>query len=227
MESGSGDAIVGESRRELLGGDDMIDNARQPSWRLNLEEFRLPERESDNRHSTFNIRRLIRNKSMCVPTLLCVCAECLFILWIFIIHSQILEFLWRILGELCQKLANKSYEWCINKHSFSSRHAADTNMLKNRNNSGSKSPFFGFFFPVLSPLNFFNGDLNMSFCYAFLFCFSIFQCDSDDDSVIFDSDDNFEMLVIFCFRSPTAATKNWQSKLSIFTIVWKTAATSK
>ncbi|XP_047951943.1 metal tolerance protein 10-like [Salvia hispanica] len=61
MESGSGAAVVGESRRELLGAD-MIDGVRQPSWRLNLDEFRLPERESDNRRSTFNIPRLLRNK---------------------------------------------------------------------------------------------------------------------------------------------------------------------
>ena len=63
MESGSGAAVVGESRRELLGAD-MIDGVRQPSWRLNLDEFRLPERESDNRRSTFNIPRLLRNKSV-------------------------------------------------------------------------------------------------------------------------------------------------------------------
>ncbi|XP_047938843.1 metal tolerance protein 10-like [Salvia hispanica] len=57
MESASGAAVVNESRRELLSADTI-----QPSWRLNLDAFRLPERESDNRHSTFNIRRLFRNK---------------------------------------------------------------------------------------------------------------------------------------------------------------------
>ncbi|KAL1559909.1 Metal tolerance protein 10 [Salvia divinorum] len=57
MESASGAAVVNESRRELL-----IADTTQPSWRLNLDAFRLPERESDNRHSAFNIRRLFRNK---------------------------------------------------------------------------------------------------------------------------------------------------------------------
>ncbi|KAH6768722.1 Cation efflux family protein [Perilla frutescens var. frutescens] len=60
MDSATG-AVVGESRRELLGSA-RIDDVRQPSWRLNLDEFRLPERDSDHRHPTFNIRRLIRNK---------------------------------------------------------------------------------------------------------------------------------------------------------------------
>lgn len=75
MESGSG-GVVGESSRELLGSA-MIDGARQPSWRLNLDEFRLPERESDHRHQTFNIRRLIRHKSMCVvpPHLFALCVR--------------------------------------------------------------------------------------------------------------------------------------------------------
>lgn len=62
MESSKG-GVVGESRRELLGSDTIAD-ARQPSWRLNLDEFRLPERESDHGNPTFNIRRLIRHKSM-------------------------------------------------------------------------------------------------------------------------------------------------------------------
>lgn len=56
-----GGGVVGESRRELLASA-TIDDVRQPSWRLNLDEFRLPERGSDHRHQTFNIRRLIRSK---------------------------------------------------------------------------------------------------------------------------------------------------------------------
>lgn len=75
MESGEG-GVVGESRRELLGSDTIAD-ARQPSWRLNLDEFRLPERESDHRHPTFNIRRLIRHKSMYLLCYMCLRAECL------------------------------------------------------------------------------------------------------------------------------------------------------
>ncbi|KAI3456660.1 hypothetical protein Pfo_013323 [Paulownia fortunei] len=59
MESGSG-GVMGESRRELLGAAEI--NDEQSSWRLNINEFRLPERGSDHRHQSFSIRRLLRNK---------------------------------------------------------------------------------------------------------------------------------------------------------------------
>ncbi|KAL7130576.1 hypothetical protein ABFS83_13G143200 [Erythranthe nasuta] len=61
MESGGGGGggdAVGESRRELLSAAE-IEN---PTWRLNINEFRLPERDSDHRNQSFSIRRLLRNK---------------------------------------------------------------------------------------------------------------------------------------------------------------------
>ncbi|KAK6149552.1 hypothetical protein DH2020_017077 [Rehmannia glutinosa] len=59
MESGSS-GFVGESRRELLSAAEI--DGEQSSWRLNINEFRLPERVSDHRHQTFSIRRLLRSK---------------------------------------------------------------------------------------------------------------------------------------------------------------------
>ncbi|KAL0363059.1 UNVERIFIED_CONTAM: Metal tolerance protein 9 [Sesamum calycinum] len=59
MESSSG-CGVGESRRELLGAEEI--EGGQSSWRLNINEFRLPERGSDHRHQTFSLERLLRNK---------------------------------------------------------------------------------------------------------------------------------------------------------------------
>ncbi|KAK4398760.1 Metal tolerance protein 9 [Sesamum angolense] len=59
MESSSG-CVVGESRRELLGAEEI--EGGQSSWRLNINEFRLPERGSDHRHQTFSLERLLRNK---------------------------------------------------------------------------------------------------------------------------------------------------------------------
>lgn len=56
-----GGGVVGESRRELLAAASNGD-VRQASWRINLDEFQLPDRASENRHSTFNIRRLIPTK---------------------------------------------------------------------------------------------------------------------------------------------------------------------
>ncbi|KAL3820895.1 hypothetical protein ACJIZ3_006800 [Penstemon smallii] len=62
MESagGVGGGAGGETRRELLGADE-IDGERS-SWRLNINEFRLPERGSDHRNQSFSFRRLLRNK---------------------------------------------------------------------------------------------------------------------------------------------------------------------
>ncbi|KAL3643123.1 Metal tolerance protein 9 [Castilleja foliolosa] len=57
MESGGG----GESQRELLGGGEVEIEDKRSSWRLNIDEFRLPERSPDHRQS-FSIRRLLRNK---------------------------------------------------------------------------------------------------------------------------------------------------------------------
>lgn len=62
MASGDGGGVVlGESRRELLGAAE-IGSERTSSWRLNIDEFKLPERGSDHRHQSFSIRRYLRNK---------------------------------------------------------------------------------------------------------------------------------------------------------------------
>ncbi|XP_073039301.1 metal tolerance protein 9-like [Primulina eburnea] len=50
--------VIGESRRELLGADEVV--GEPSSWRLNINEFRLPDRGTDQRHS-FSLPRLIRN----------------------------------------------------------------------------------------------------------------------------------------------------------------------
>ncbi|KAL2475878.1 Metal tolerance protein 10 [Abeliophyllum distichum] len=47
-----------ESFRELLGAAE--EDCGESSWRLNINEFRLPERDSDNHHK-FSFRRLIRS----------------------------------------------------------------------------------------------------------------------------------------------------------------------
>lgn len=73
MESG-GEAVVGESRRELLSEAEIA--GEPPSWRLNINEFRLPERGSDQRNQSFSIHRLLR-KSMCVLfARVCACMVC-------------------------------------------------------------------------------------------------------------------------------------------------------
>ncbi|XP_051125484.1 metal tolerance protein 10-like [Andrographis paniculata] len=59
MEGGGG--VIGESRRDLLGETAEISTG-DSSWRLNINEFQLPERGSDHRHQAFNLRRLLRNK---------------------------------------------------------------------------------------------------------------------------------------------------------------------
>ncbi|XP_051128647.1 metal tolerance protein 9-like isoform X3 [Andrographis paniculata] len=62
MESGGGGVGGGESRRELLGDAAEIDGERR-SWRLNINEFRIPEKGSDNRpHQPSYLQRLLRNK---------------------------------------------------------------------------------------------------------------------------------------------------------------------
>ncbi|PIN07350.1 hypothetical protein CDL12_20088 [Handroanthus impetiginosus] len=61
MESSSA-GVVGESRRELLGGAEIHGDGEPSSWRLNINEFRLPDRGADHRHQSFNPRRLLRNK---------------------------------------------------------------------------------------------------------------------------------------------------------------------
>ncbi|KAL8461849.1 hypothetical protein ACS0TY_033078 [Phlomoides rotata] len=62
MENGSGGGVIGESSRELLSAAAPIDE-RCSSWRLNINEFRLPEeRGSDHRHQSFSIPRILRNK---------------------------------------------------------------------------------------------------------------------------------------------------------------------
>lgn len=53
--------VIGESRRELLGADEVV--VEPSSWRLNINEFRLPDRGTDQRHS-FSLPRLVRNISM-------------------------------------------------------------------------------------------------------------------------------------------------------------------
>ncbi|KAL3851009.1 hypothetical protein ACJIZ3_012891 [Penstemon smallii] len=50
----------GEIRTELLDAAEI--DVDQSSWRLNINEFRLPERGSDQRHQNFSLRRLLRNK---------------------------------------------------------------------------------------------------------------------------------------------------------------------
>lgn len=58
-----GGAGVSESFRELLGvADTEAEGIGESSWRLNINEFRLPERNSDNRHK-FSFGRLLRSPS--------------------------------------------------------------------------------------------------------------------------------------------------------------------
>ncbi|KAG8382746.1 hypothetical protein BUALT_Bualt05G0109300 [Buddleja alternifolia] len=58
-ESGICGGAVGESRRELLGAAEMYGD-ESSSWRLNINEFRIPD---DHRgHQSFSLRRLLRNK---------------------------------------------------------------------------------------------------------------------------------------------------------------------
>ncbi|KAL2495724.1 Metal tolerance protein 10 [Forsythia ovata] len=49
-------------RTELLGAEVSTaeEDCRESSWRLNINEFRLPERDSDNHHN-FSFRRLLRS----------------------------------------------------------------------------------------------------------------------------------------------------------------------
>ncbi|CAI9784033.1 unnamed protein product [Fraxinus pennsylvanica] len=54
-------AGVSESFRELLGAAEAdAEDIGESSWRLNINEFRLPERNSDNRHK-FSFGRLLRS----------------------------------------------------------------------------------------------------------------------------------------------------------------------
>ncbi|CAA0815482.1 Metal tolerance protein 10 [Striga hermonthica] len=61
MDGGSG-GCARDSRRELLGGGAADIEDGESSWRLNISEFRLPERDADHRHHAFSVRRLLRNK---------------------------------------------------------------------------------------------------------------------------------------------------------------------
>ncbi|XP_073303128.1 metal tolerance protein 10-like [Primulina huaijiensis] len=52
----------GEScKAELLGASE-VDGEQSSSWRLNINEFRLPECCSDHHHQSFSLRRMLRDK---------------------------------------------------------------------------------------------------------------------------------------------------------------------
>lgn len=53
--------MAGEIHRDYLNSEGVDDE--HPSWRLNINEFRLPDRRSDHRNHSFTLTRFLRNKS--------------------------------------------------------------------------------------------------------------------------------------------------------------------